>query len=180
MLDAAPAILADLANAANAQTGMTAAQAILAVLGPIGTFLAGAATLFMRRHFRFMDDVTADLKARSAAELSRAKIDAEIAAELRLSRESREAHGKRLTELEDKLAAKIDGTKEEVSRRIEDSRFGELRDAVQGLSAEVAAGGVGTGLQMGGGDESTSRVRPRSPSVPEAPPSARGARVAMR
>ncbi len=167
MLDVIPKIVADAATTA-AATGFTPAEALLAVLGPFATLISTLGGLFLKRHFRHLDAIEADLKARTQAEIARAKVDAEIAAELRLSRESREAHGKRLTELEDKLAAKID-----------DQRMQDLRERVQELHTEVVAGGVGVGAQLGPAPEDAPRVRARAPSVPDVPPSRKsfGSRV---
>lgn len=148
--------------------GMTLPEAVLSVLAPFATGLLSLATVFMRRHFKHLDSIEVDLKARTASEISRAKVDAEIAAELRLSRESRETHAKKLTELEDKLAAKIDGTKEEVSRKLDDNRLAEVRDAVHELRSEVVSGGIGAGAQLSGGED-PPRARRAIPSVPEIP-----------
>lgn len=154
-----------IAEAAQAQ-GLTSAEALLSVLAPFATALTSLAGLFMRRHFKHLDAVEADIKARSAAELIRAKVDAEIATELRLNRESRVEHAAKLSELEQKLAAKIDGTRDEVVRRIDDNQLSDLHESVKDLSARVSAGGVGVGLLPM--DDPRSQRRP-APSQPELP-----------
>lgn len=161
---------------------MTPAQAILAVLSPIGTFFAGAATIFMRRHFKHMDVVESSLKARDAADLERAKLEAAIVAELQMSRTSRAEHATKLIELEQKLTAKMEETRETVTQRLDNTQLTEVRNAVHDLRVEVASGGVGagSGIQLETGHEEVRTQRRPVPSAPELGPPSRQGRALVR
>ena len=107
--------------------GMTVAQAILAVLSPIALFLSTLATLFLRRHFRLIDRME---KARDRE----VEVLAEIALELKLSREARAENTRRIEELEKALGKKID-----------DHRTSELTEKVSGLTTAVQVAAARSG-----------------------------------
>lgn len=101
---------------------MSAAQAILAVLGPIGLFLASVATLVVKRLLRHFDVLEEQLKADG-------KLNAEIAVELKLSRDDREeAQRERAA-----LRADISALQEVFKRELSDHRHADLKAHVDAL-----------------------------------------------
>lgn len=95
---------------------LTPAQAILAVLGPIGTFLAAVVTLFVRRHLQHFDVLEKHLDATRA-------LDGEIAVELRLSRDAREAQARSREALDTRIV-------ELVRQELTDQRHAELQQLI--------------------------------------------------
>jgi len=108
---------------------MSVAQAVLAVLGPIGTFLASIVLLLVRRHLRFLDR----LDERLAGYFDQnAKVQAEIALELRLSREAREMNDAKLEDLVGEVETAL-------GRKIDDRRMSELTKVVEELKQRTGS-----------------------------------------
>jgi hypothetical protein len=108
---------------------MTPAEAILSVLGPIATFIGGLAVLFLKRHFRHLDVVEKRLE-------DGGKIDAEVAIELRLSREHRTVilakHEEMLvdaTRERAQLFAELALLKQAIHDKLDDQRHKELQSS---------------------------------------------------
>jgi hypothetical protein len=145
---------------------------LLSILIGVGTFVGGVATAFIRRHFKFLTAVEEHLQAKNKADEARAKLDGELALELRESREGRAKHDQRLTDLEKALMQKI-----------EDRRYEDLKGAVEAVHHEVRGGGFAPaigGTRESFDDEDPPKPRERLTSVPEAVGSASsrsGARV---
>jgi hypothetical protein len=145
---------------------MTPAEAILSVLGPIATFIGGLAVLFLKRHFRHLDVVEKRLE-------DGGKIDAEVAIELRLSREHRmvvlEKHEGMLvdaTRERAQLFAELALLKQAIHDKLDDQRHKEIQD-----SFKEHAGLIAGRVSLNPGDLPLVRA-PEPPPAP-APPRSR-------
>ncbi len=105
---------------------MTSAEALLSVLAPGFAFLGTLATLSVRRHFKFVDN----LEKRLGDYLEKsASSQALVAEEMRLSRLAREEQDKEVAEL-------IVELEDALGKKIEDRRHSELRAMIEELRSK--------------------------------------------